>query len=293
MKHKGFIRDTLKRTLFQNPHPIDNAIFAKEKDLIFPCEEVFLEFLSTEDHQLRINLARKIILRLIFHHSLPPPSILLNNLLNLQNDDAQAIKDGDYIPQDHYVHIVNLYLLGVYIFSYHRDLHDKCTQELNRLKRFHSKQGTGIAFEYSKYRLFSLFWTYFVLYHDIAYPLERIKPTDRSNPLKSYLLDDFKVIFSLILKDLALKSLSKIIAIKSVLSSSQSKKFYELYPGGDVDVTVYDQGKEVSSIKFTAKGCKGEKKYSDILNKWQSSTCITAIEGPRSLKMLLSFFPPR
>ena len=295
MRKAKCIRESLYTSLFINSPSVNREEFLKEKYNIFPGERVFVEFLKTDDHQKRIEKSKQILLRLIFHHHFPVPSRLIFTLLELQMQKIPIISEGDYIGQDHFVHLVNLYLLGIYLFSYHKGLQTKCIKELNRLKRSQKNEKPSALYNIGSYRLFATLWAYFVLYHDVAYPLEHIKPNDRKN--YGDIFQPFLNIEELIREDISLKTLAKLIAIKSIIFDKNTNSFKDLYLNYCSHFSTRKDDKNF--IKFQ-RDCEptdvGQKeifhKFNNILKKWESASHIPSIEGMRSLKMVLSFFPP-
>jgi len=289
------IRDRLLKLLFTTPKPLDPKEFFQEQYAIFPGEVAFREFLLTDDHQIRTTLSKKILLRLVYHHCFPVPSKLLFNLLELQERDIPIVTDGDYIPQDHFIHLVNLYLLGIYLFSYHKGMHDSCIRDLNRLRRIAKQKSDKNNNDISLYRLFAILWSYFVLYHDIAYPLERIIPSYRDG--SKDLFEVFQELEKYIREDISLISLSKIIAIKSVISDINISKFHDLYTKYHKIFKVTEKGRKL--VRFvrdegTDEPGKDDEYliYNQRLKKWDEAIYLPSIDGVRSLKMMMSFFPP-
>lgn len=295
MIHKESIRARLFKLLFTNPRPISPEEYAKERYFIFPGETIFQDFLRTDDHQIRIDLSKKILLRLVYHHSFPVPSKLLFNLLEMQIRDVPVVEDGDYIAQDHFVHLVNLYLLGIYLFSYHKGLHNSCIRDLNRLRRIAKKDSNISSYNVNLYRLFSILWAQFILYHDVAYPLERIKPDHRES--FSDLFSVFQEIEKYVREDISIKSLSKIIAIKSIISDINITTFNNLYTKYHNIYTVTQNGRKI--VRFTKDESTEDdnkedefNKYNNHLKTWARALYLPSVDGIRSLKMIMSFFPP-
>jgi len=228
------IRHTLLLYLFKKPRPIHVNEYKLATRSLFPGKETFIEFLLTDDSQERINLAREIITRLCFERKVSPPTHLLENLLSFEDKQRNShFTEGDFIPRDHFVHLVNLYLLGIYIFSYHRTLHTKCTSHLNNIKRsvLRKKEVPHVAkeHEYNSYELFGTMWSYFVLYHDLGYPWERILPEER-NSEKPY-LKPFTKIYKSLLKDFAFRIISRLIVLKSMFEENINTTFKDMYEG--------------------------------------------------------------
>ncbi len=116
-------------------------------------------------------MARDILLRLCYESNFPPIYELLLNLLKME-EKISADNESEYMGRDHFIHLVNLYLLGIYLFFYNAEFHKGVTDQfhMNRSAKSHE----GVKFHKLKDALSS--WKYFVLYHDLAYPLERFSP---------------------------------------------------------------------------------------------------------------------
>lgn len=222
MRKTPSIRTTLLDALFRRPKPISRNSYYNAQSQLFPGRTTFQQFLMTTDTQDLHFLARAILNQLANHHYAVPPTRLLFNLADFEDKNRDAVKGGDYIAQDHYIHLVNLYLLGIYLFSYHRGIHRFCSAQLGAMKRemlgknyqrkgHHSGRSTN-------YHIFATAWAQFVLFHDLAYPLERIAPTERTSKLTW--LKPFDRIYKSLLKDCALRALARLIVARDLLDST-------------------------------------------------------------------------
>lgn len=163
------INGTLLEKLFTNPTPLDRKrqIFFYLHERMFPCKEMFKKFLYTADNNERLERAKYIIQRLCFESNFPPPYMLLLQVLEFESDSENQSGTKEYIPQDHFTHIVYTYLLGIYLFFYSLPINRNLTKEFSRKR----KNGSyDIALDATKD--FISFWKYFCLFHDIAYPIE-------------------------------------------------------------------------------------------------------------------------
>ncbi len=167
------IRETLIRKLFTHPRVTQQEAFLKARPTLFPSGTDFVAFLEADSTQEMVERAKSILLDLVFTSMCPPPSRLLLNLLSSQEFDKYSYAEGDYIPRDHFVHLVHLYLLGIYLFGHHEKVFHRSASELQRYRR------AAKADNLNSYELFGVVWSQFVLFHDLGYPLERIKPSCR------------------------------------------------------------------------------------------------------------------
>ena len=166
------INTTLKEKLFENPKPIEQkaAIYTILFNRMFPCPKVFSAFLSTSDMSEKIEQAKYIVQRLCFESNFPPPYSLLMNLEEYETADINKSKSKVYVAQDHFCHLVYLYLLGIYLFFYVPIINKNLTNEYigNR-----EESQFDLALDAAKD--FISFWKYFCLYHDLAYPIEQVR----------------------------------------------------------------------------------------------------------------------
>ncbi len=154
--NKRFLRDLFieKKVL------INNDLYAKIYDHIWPCEELFVEFLRHTDPTLKLDFAKKIYSFIQSNNDIFLPVSLINNIIEFQNSNL-VDNISRYVPQDHIVHCVNLYITGIYIFF---------NNEL-----FNNKLVRGISITKSitkRYKDFADKWLLFSFYHDIGYYLE-------------------------------------------------------------------------------------------------------------------------
>lgn len=176
MKSKN-VRETLLNALFVRPRPLSRGEFFDAQNSLFPCRQSFIAFLETQELQTAELNAKECLLHLCYFQPLSPPVLLLFNLLDFQQSPLLK-KEGQYIAQDHFTHLVNLYLLGIYIYSYHKPLHDSVSRYLNRKLNQDLKASSVVEeLQLNKFDLFSVAWLHFVLFHDLAYPIEHLPPT--------------------------------------------------------------------------------------------------------------------
>ena len=166
------INSTLLNNLFESPKPIaqKETTFKALYSRMFPCPKVFRDFLSTSDMSEKIEQAKYIIQRLCFESNYPPPYALIINLEEFENADINKTGNQYYVPQDHFCHLVYLYLLGIYLYFYVPIINKDLTTEFltNR-----AESRYDLAMNAAKD--FISFWKYFCLYHDLSYPIEQVR----------------------------------------------------------------------------------------------------------------------
>src|SRR5204863_3476402 len=106
-----------------------------------------------------------------FESELLLPSSLANALIRAEEQVAPEVSTATYQPQDHFVHLVHLYLLGIYLFTYHKKLHRCVTRFFEGLRhttnaKLHTQSDEAAFLDF----LFA--WRAFVLLHDLGYVWE-------------------------------------------------------------------------------------------------------------------------
>jgi hypothetical protein len=301
------IRQTLLQKLFIKPSPLVPSEYRKAKELLFPSRDIFISFLESDDDQQRQLFAKEIIDLLVFTFQSSAPTRLLRNLHALQNVRPVAVRDGDYIPQDHFVHLVHLYLLGLFIFSYSSFIHRKCVQEILNSVKKHASITSFKGFNSNRYVLFSKLWVHFVLYHDLGYPLERIYPANREE--SKILLEPFKVIHRAIRKDMSLQIISKLVTLFAILNDDPTRTLESLFlshydglaayfPESNVEIDLALVGNKpdrATSTDINAGNILQMKRIQELqhtLKLFRKAQYISTIEGLSTLNMVLAFFLP-
>ncbi len=219
------IRHTLKKNLFTAPKPpIGSLVYERIRHHLFPEEELFVSFLEENNLQNQIEKAKQILIVLSFRTKFSPPTRLLLNILNLESSLSGKHQKG-FVSRDHFVHLVNLYLLGIYTFLYHQPLH------ANLIQYFY-KQRRKSRLKCDAYRLvldFGYSWRTFVLFHDLAYPLEYWVGNEEdfgNNKTEIYdHLRPFQNLSSLLKNDISLKALVKFLWGYELVYKNQGETF--------------------------------------------------------------------
>lgn len=214
--------------MFTNPQP---EIFKKEyfqlSNRIFPCKQTFIDFLNETEYEKLVEYAKNIVIRLSYESNFPPPILLLENLLKLESNVDHRILFDNYIGRDHFVHLVNLYLLGVYLFFYMPLFGKSVYEEFDDLNNFNHFNANG---KLKTLKNFIRAWRSFVIYHDIAYPIEaffRAIPGQRKY-VEGY-VEPFVGINKYIKGETTIRVLSKILTLYIMLAQTE-KKNHELAP---------------------------------------------------------------
>ncbi len=192
------IYQTLLKNLFENPcpqpqNPEVKTIYRKLYWRMYPDDDDFILFLQTQDIDIQYRAAESILEKLCIVSNFPPSKWAITDTLSV--DDIRkhiSIADRDpstdnkyHVLRDHYLHLVYLYLLGIYIFFYDEKFYSRIT-EINinaRVSKSYENQKILACKDFISE------WKYFCLYHDVGYShevLNNARFDDISN------LDDIK-----------------------------------------------------------------------------------------------------
>ena len=274
--------DTLLECLFVNPNPLQRhkKTYADMSGRLFPDKNLFIKFLKVNEHSERVELAKKIISRFCLDSTYPPPYQAVKKLLDAESGKSNQSATG-YTPQDHFVHKVNLYLLGIYTFFYHKTFNRDITRQFSN-RREEDSQNRLL----SSTKDFISSWKYFCLFHDIGYPIEIIYKDKRVNPnddtsgfvsLTDEQLDSIQLLNyfpALIQKELTVEAFTKITVIFNILADEQNMPIAELF--GHLG---YGFESESKSVLTSA----------EIISEYPNSAGMSKLYCYDNLKMLLSF----
>jgi len=163
------INETLLSNLFLNTkrETPQQEIYSFVKGRIFPNAKEYVHFLRLSDLNEKREVAKRIVKRLCMCSNYQPPYEMIINVSQQEKSKKNQSIDKNYIPQDHFVHVVNTYIFGVYLYFNH----PSCSRELNLCFSDKRKE-----FNYSRkintVNDFISSWKSFCLYHDIGYPFE-------------------------------------------------------------------------------------------------------------------------
>ena len=271
------INNSLLNALFRRKNQIDSKSYWESQRAIFPGTKDFEEFFQ-QSGQRADQLAKKILTRLCLELPFGPPPGLIEELAKFEEEQSRAERDKEsYVPQDHLRHLVLLYAFGIYLFSFHSGIHNQCVRYLNRKKR--NSLGVKHATSASKcnYRLFARVWTYFVLYHDLAYPLEGTSKNKSQAILKR--------IRELCLKDAVVRSLSRLLAIRasSVLASKSDEcQLSELYSRKGIQIwKLVSSRRKQGDVRYSL-----ENSNDSFLNGWKTAVLVTNAHTEEDLDLL-------
>lgn len=139
-------------------------IYKKNFNEIWVCPETFILFLKAEGSQKQKALAIEIAKQIADSSELSLPLNIFKNLVEVEHQGD----DRGYIAQDHVVHSVNVYILGIYLFFNYYPLQRELIQYFE--KQSDSSKEAPMDYVVST---FIAAWKMFAIYHDIGYVLER------------------------------------------------------------------------------------------------------------------------
>ena len=229
------INETLLSALFENPQPQPQKeevlrFYRELNDRIFPNRSLFISYLKAQVIDSQYEYAAKILHSLCFYSNFPPPYYALTDINCVENYQKNKTQKADrYIPRYHFLHIVNLYILGIYIFFYDPEFYTQIVLE-NRFERS-NQECENVKRDCIKDFLSE--WKYFCLYHDVGYSAEALSNQSqdyRSNAFGNLQREsDFKNSFSrnAIVTQMSyfgtIEIISRIVFVNMILNCSSEK----------------------------------------------------------------------
>lgn len=268
------INATLLQMLFINPKPLfrKREIYKSLYYKMFPCDKVFQEFLSTVNNSEQRARAKYIVQRLCFEADFPPPFSLLDNLADFETSSKNRSHNSSYIPQDHYCHIVYMYLLGIYIFFYDPLINTPLTKEF-------LKKRTEKSFNLAKDATedFVEYWKYFCLFHDLAYPIEQLcNPESEDN--ESKYLECFNKLLNCLSREILAECVAKFLVLWQIINDNENNALF---------FTTSDSPINGKLLNWTADGNHyNGKSINNLFGKYRA---IEKIHCYDHLKMLTGF----
>lgn len=231
-----------------------NSLYKLFFDTIWPRSELFIQFLESSDVSLKTMCAKKIFMNISFVSDCYMPSFIYLNILNDQYYELKKCQGG-YVQQDHFVHSVNLYILGIYLAFNSKTLNRKLIGE------------TGSS--YNSVRQFVAKWQLFSFFHDIGYCFEKSQGVNNSFEEYSELLDKVIEIF-------CSRNISRVYAIKA--SFEKQKCIFDGRCIDGIGPWFNETGGKVARISI-------EKRIKSFAN----SICLKAISNDEELRQVLPF----
>lgn len=224
---------------------------------IFPNHTEFLNFLHTSGKDSMVKHAKNIVDRLLFDTPWSGAENLYRNLLNLETRILTS-ENGTYIPQNHTVHSVHLYILGIYFYFNFSVFHEALSKYFRNICKTVSGQLYG---SYTKdqqaFLTFLEAWKCFALLHDAAYPYEAL--IDNKGNIQEEnkrFLDPYQNMNAYMQYNYSMKFFAYMILINLIIRDSTKKL---------EDCVCTDMGK-FDYFKDKKKGKKRKSALSDINN---------------------------
>lgn len=224
-------------------------------DIIWPSEESFINFLNSSDISLKIQFSKEIYNNFTFSNDLSLPSSIVLSVLNDQYKDYENESDG-YVSQDHIIHCINLYILGVYLFFNSEELNSK-------LLNINSDKNC-----YTQIKEFILKWQIFSLYHDIGYFFE-------DKDLSKKELEIYKSLKYQTLHHLIINNIANTFAYKFLAESSNCPLNKSLF--NEDDGTWYDISKKIIT----------RNDFENEINFFYDAPCFNGIQKDEDIFKLL------
>ncbi len=226
------ITQTLRACLFEHPRPVlREELFAELELEMFPGREFFLKFLDARRTETQLDAARTVLLRLAYASHVFPPNKLLFNLLKTECTLAGDTSSGPHVFQgrDHFAHLVHLYLLGLYVFWYHKDLQTKICRQFRLLHPLDDPHSPEKPADRDRRAIFDFIgaWRSFVLFHDLGYPWEA---GDALKGKGEQFLLPFGDLARYMAKDCALYTLSQLLAFQWLRKYKETQTLEEDLP---------------------------------------------------------------
>lgn len=232
-----------------------HQLFIDYYDVIFPDYKEFVSFLSTSGKDSMIKHAKNIVERLLFDSPWNGMQNLYSNLLDLEEGLLGDTEDS-YIHQDHAVHSVNLYLVGLYIY-FNSSVFHRALSKYFRIKKI--KLTFNCSNEENAFLGFLISWKGFSLLHDLAYPYERLfEGVREKNEIHNKYINEFYNIEKSLEYYSSLRYLSELILIKIIVQDSNTeieKTFADAFKSY-VYIDDYKRRMNFSNRELKWEGCK-------------------------------------
>lgn len=141
------------------------ALYERNYLNIWFQEDTFEAFLTSQSTDVKLDCAKKLYAALRSQESVFIPSSIIEANLHEQLHELSPFTLAHY-GQDHFLHSITLYILGIYIFFNNYVFYSKL---LNYFKFKVASQGNLTVFSF---QTFLRSWKLFAFYHDVGYFVE-------------------------------------------------------------------------------------------------------------------------
>ncbi len=212
---------------------------------IWPCEEYFKEFLLCTNTDLKIEYGKKIYESLRAFDDFFLPKFIVNNVLELQFSKLVDNVDG-YVPQDHFIHCINLYITGIYLFFNVPILHKKLLLKATMKKPL-----------YERIDSFIWKWRLFAFYHDVGYCFEsNIDAQGNATPRIIDQIKEYDTFYIQLLFEYVTRSVARTLTTISLVKNTTVTFNLDVFPPtstaiwGDENGLEYDINKLYHELEY-------------------------------------------
>lgn len=275
MTSRRNIKRTLKQKLFLSPSPMKKAQYLALKKQLFPSEKDFIAFLDETSDQETVVIARRIVARLAYEMTAFMPPSLAENVLDMETRTG-AQTDKGHAARDHFVHLVHLYLLGIYLFFYFPSIHVKLLGYFDNVKR--KARRDGEAGTSTTIEDFVSTWKLFVLSHDLAYPFEAYS----LDPGKRQFLKPAQNLCKLTTKMLLLKALSRLVALRKLFTDVTEQRL-------SAEIEDARGAMARQDAPGSAPVLVEDEAFDTLLETWGAYRALPKVTGAHTVKSVLAF----
>lgn len=206
---------------------------------MWPCEEYFRNFLASSDPSLKLDYAKKIFAYMQTYSDVIIPSYYINKVISLQQE--KLVSNNKFIPQDHVIHSINLYILGIYLFFNYPLFNKKLISSMSISLTLHDR-----IYKFVRN------WRLFALYHDVGYYLEsNVNEKGYSSSLNANALAEYQNMYDRMIYYLILRSAARLIALISL--TERSNTYFHLMNYTHITNAMWKtyDGKEITKASLT------------------------------------------
>ena len=246
---------------------VGQSYYTSLYQFIWPIEADFIDFLRTQDSSIRIEKAKSIYAYLCAKEDIFLPERYLRNIIWLQQHMLSPDQNG-YTPQDHVVHCVNLYILGIYLIFNQEKIFIKLTQTARANHRPMRQVVKELIFD----------WKMFAFYHDHGYFIEAYignQPIESSELHE--IIETYNHLHRELLYTYIIRGLAKALLV-SALHERSTKKLLDYMPIVGQDSFLRDNREKFSESEIRA-----------FLKQRSNYTYVDAIHTLYGLEYLLPF----
>ena len=187
----------------------DKKYYKDYYNYIWPCENLFIKFIGAKDSSVKLDYAKQIFEYYNIIDDIVLPSFAMNSIIKLQQTYL-ADDNKKYYAQDHVIHTVNTYILGIYFLFNHKIFNNKVLHQIHE-NSFNESFITIIKM----IRLFAF-------YHDIGYLFESMISTDNRIKGLQDRFDQYRSINSDIIELYSNKSTAKLLVLICLIKNNNN-----------------------------------------------------------------------